>query len=103
MLNIYSSLPASWAMRFLKQEHGLNQIDYWCIYALFLNQDWEGVRTQLRYRSKKKRVMVHKFVPGDHYHVLDTKFDTLAEAQQYLTDEGWIYNGLKEVHVYRPE
>ena len=43
---------------------------------------------------------VSKFIPGDHYHVADRKFDTLEAAQEYIRSRGWRYAGLTEKHVY---
>jgi len=43
---------------------------------------------------------VYKYVPGDHFHVLDTKFDTLEEAKRHLVQNGYVYGGLELKHVY---
>lgn len=100
LMNVYASLPTRMALHFLSHEHGLNDIDYWCIYALHRNGDWEGVKTQLRYRSKRRVSYVTKFYPGDHYHCLGVKFDTYREAEEHLEQEGYICGGLKEQHTY---
>ena len=102
-MNIYASLPVGMAMRFLREEHGLNEVDYWCVMALFRNQDWEGVRKQLEYRSKKKVASATKFIPGKHFHALGKRFATLNEAIEHIEEKGFRYNGLREHFVYRPE
>lgn len=56
-----------------------------------------------RRKSTKPTRMVSKFVPGDHYHTLDQKFDTLQAAQDFLTRCGYSYGGLIEEHVYKTE
>src|SRR4051812_30340058 len=102
-MNTYSSLPIKMAMFLLQREHGLSEVEYWQVYSAFARQDWECVKKYLTWWGKRQSVHVSRFTPGEHYHVLGVKFDTLAEAQQHLEREGYNYAGLREVHVYRPE
>lgn len=51
----------------------------------------------------KPKINVSKFIPGEHYHVLNTKFDTLDDAINYLNAKGYQYAGLTETHVYKPD
>lgn len=60
---------------------------------VFIN-DW----TSSKYKTK---VNVSKFVPGDHYHVLGTKFDTLEQAIAHIRSQGHEYGRLIEKFVYR--
>jgi hypothetical protein len=53
--------------------------------------------------DRRPRVTVSKFTPGNHYHVLSVKFDTLEEAQQHLLSKGYQFGGLVEKHVYATE
>jgi hypothetical protein len=100
---IYASLPSRWAARLIAEDHCLGEVDYWCILALHLNQDWNGVRKQIAYRSKRKRAIVSKFTPGRHYHVLGEKFDRLADAISYLNEQGYGYGGFMEKFAYTSE
>lgn len=62
---------------------------------MFVN-DWSK-------RSNKPGCGVFKFNPGEHYHCLNEKFDTLDEAIANLKTKGYAYSGLTERHVYREE
>ena len=48
----------------------------------------------------KPRCRVSKFIPGEHYHVLDRKFDTYTAALGYAEQQGYVVEGLYERHVY---
>ena len=50
--------------------------------------------------SSKPRCRVSKFIPGEHYHVLDRKFDTYTAALGYAEQRGYVVDGLYEQHVY---
>ena len=43
------------------------------------------------YQAKERMPMtqVSKFVPGSHFYVFDTKFDTLEEAQRHAKSRGY--------------
>lgn len=54
-----------------------------------------------RDKSRWPTTTVSKFVPGDHYHVLDAKFDRLWEALAYADKRGYrVVLPVKETHVY---
>ena len=79
---------------------------YWMVYAALARQDYDCARQYVHDWSRPKlrpSEVVSKFVPGDHYHTLGDKFDTLDEAIQHLKRNGRAYAGLKEVHVYARE
>lgn len=44
---------------------------------------------------------ITKFQPGDHYHVLDRKFDTWSEANAYLEKQGYRRGISHTVYVPR--
>lgn len=76
---------------------------YYMLLSAFARKDAKAVRRFLRDwsgRSKQPRIAVSKFIPGDHYHVLDEKFDTLEAATAHLQKHGYVYGGLHEKHVY---
>lgn len=43
--------------------------------------------------------LVSRFVPGDHYHCLDTKHDTLSEAIEHIRRKGRVFGGIMEKHL----
>jgi hypothetical protein len=102
----------------------LSEIDYYRVRALFANGDVRGYLTALmdagaltyeeclRFagraadagivaRPKPKRSSISKWVPGDHYYALGVKFDTYAEAKNYLASQGYECLGLIEQYTYR--
>jgi hypothetical protein len=42
---------------------------------------------------------ISKYVPGDHYYVLDTKFDSYAEAADHARRHGFFSTSLHTVNV----
>lgn len=74
--------------------------------ACLNREDRVGFRKHLNYwwdwrgRDNRKLANVSKFIPGDHYHTLDTKFGTLAEAKEHITENGYIFGRFIEKHVY---
>lgn len=44
-------------------------------------EDWEHIA--------KRYTRVSKYEPGDHYYVLDTKFESLEEAIEHARELGW--------------
>lgn len=44
---------------------------------------------------------ITKFQPGDHYHVLDCKFDTWSEAEAYLKKCGYRRGQLHTIYMPR--
>ncbi len=74
-------------------------------------QDPAGIRCLLNYwwdwdRHPRQRVQtanVTKFNPGEHYHVLNEKFDSLARAQAYLRGKGYEFGQLIEQFLYGHE
>lgn len=55
--------------------------------------DWRGERHE-------KYASISKFIPGEHYHVLDAKFSTLAKARAHAIREGYLPGPLIEKRVY---
>lgn len=106
-LGVLGDLFAEYAASRLLSEYGIySNVYFWMLVSAFNRGDKEAVRrflTDWKEMARKPSAVVSKFVPGDHYHVLDTKFDTLEEAMEYLHRRGHNYGGLKETHVYKPE
>lgn len=74
---------------------------YWMIVSALTRQDGRAVVIFLQDWSKKRLTkIVTKFVPGAHYHVDDTKYDSLIEAKDHIKQSGYDYGGLIETHVY---
>lgn len=94
----------SYAVGSLLSHHGCwTEIRSWMLHSALARQDKRTARIYLqdwKAQDRRPKVKVSKFIPGEHYHVLDTKFDSLSEAQQYLFGRGYTYGGLNEVHVY---
>lgn len=63
---------------------------------MFIN-DWSK-RPQYR-----PRVIVSKFIPGEHFHCIGTKFDSLDDAISHLKQNGYEYEGLVEKFIYSTE
>jgi hypothetical protein len=84
--------------------HGCwTEIQSWMLHSALARQDKRTARIYLQdWKSQDRRptARVSKFIPGEHYHVLDTKFDSFGEAQRYLFARGYTYGGLQESHVY---
>ncbi len=79
---------------------------YWILRSCFSRGDIEKARIMVNDWSHKQpktgkpSANVSTFIPGDHYHVLGTKFDTLEQAISHLESKGYVYAGLIEKHVY---
>lgn len=84
---------------------------YWCLISRLHCQDEMGFRKHLNYwwdwdRESYRTVRVAdvtKFIPGEHYHTLNEKFNTLGEAKRHLMHEGYEFGTFKEIHVYQRE
>jgi hypothetical protein len=96
----YAGLPTGLAMTMISRQHGLNGIQYHSVFAAHARGDWVAVRRYLADWSNAQVVRVTKFHPGDHYHVLGIKFDTLDLARRHLEFEGCLFGGLDETFVY---
>lgn len=59
--------------------------------ALVLLTDWSG--------RGLPETDVSKFDPGDHYHTLGRKFDTLQDALHHLEERHYRYGGLRVVRI----
>ncbi len=44
----------------------------------------------------RAQLLAMGFVPGDHYHCLNVKFDSLEEAIKHLESQGYRYGGYQE-------
>lgn len=94
------------ARKLLSANDCYGECHYWMLRSAFARQDKEAVRKFLgdwKSRNRKPVAEVFKFVPGEHYHVLSRKFDTLDDAMNHLRDRGYRYGGLFEKHVYAKE
>jgi hypothetical protein len=64
--------------------------------AEILIRDWNVPQTP----KQRPKEWIHKWQPGDHYHVLDMKFDTEREARDYLDKNGYDCLGVDVRYVY---
>ena len=67
-------------------------------------RDVEAVRIFLHdwlYLDARPGQCAYKYVPGEHFYALNTKFNTLNEAISHLTARGYRYAGLHEERVQR--
>jgi hypothetical protein len=82
------------------------EVIYWSIVSALKRFDYECARRYVRdWASKGERLEppvwdVSKFVPGDHFHVNGTKFNTLKEATSYIASKGAKFGRVWEKHVY---
>jgi len=79
------------------------EIRYWLLMSALARQDKRTARIFLqdwKAQDRRPKAKVSKFTPGEHYHALGTKFDSLDEAQRYLFERGYTYGGFEETHVY---
>lgn len=83
-------------------------VRYYMLLAHVNTQDIAGCRELLNYwwdwsrgaRPGPVVVNISKFTPGEHYHVRDEKFNTMAEARAYIKQQGWEFGQFLEEHVY---
>lgn len=79
---------------------------WYMLRSAMAREDYEACRIYVNDWSRRRSPpseRVSKFIPGQHYHCLGEKFDTLDLAIRHLKLNGYAYGGLKEVHVYREE
>lgn len=79
---------------------------YWMVYSALARGDANTARMYVNDWSRPRlrpSEVVSRFVPGDHYHAMGERFETLDEAIRHLRLKGRTYAGLKEVHVYARE
>ena len=102
----------------------LPEVTYWRVKAMFANGDTRSYMTALKdagvvddrriqmYLARMSEAevkplvgqsYVYKWVPGDHFHVENERFDTLEEAQGYLAAKGIKFLGVQERFVYARE
>ena len=91
------------------QGYDQRECRYWMLMAHVNCQSPMGVRKHINYwwnwggERQKKFVDVHRYVPGEHYHCMDTKFDTLGEAKEHIQKNGGVFGKLHYKHVYAKE
>jgi len=88
-------------LRFLYKRYDYSEVQGYIIDALLMAQDYDQIEKLIvDWGFKKKEyVSVSKFDPGEHYHCLGVKFNTLEDAKKFIEEEGCVYNGLKIVYV----
>lgn len=82
--------------------HCWDDVRYWMLYSALARQDKRGARIYLqdwKAEDHKPKAHVSKFIPGEHFHVLDKKFSSLSIAQDYLSKRGYRYGGLHETYI----
>lgn len=86
---------------FLYGVTGLSEVRYWMIYSAVSRGDYRAAREYLAdAQGARPEARVYRWVPGDHYHALDGRFDTYDEARRHLESKGYRCLGLEERHVY---
>lgn len=53
--------------------------------------DWSG--------GAQPTALISRFIPGSHWHVLDTKFSSFDAARRHLEKQGYRYAGTRTVHA----
>ncbi len=99
----FSSYAAS---QLLREASCYDGTRYWILISNFNRGDTKNIRQYLddwRKQDHQPKKEIFKFTPGEHYHVMNTKFDSLDNAIDYLRQHGYAYAGLVEKHVYRTE
>lgn len=79
---------------------------FWLIVSAMVRKDADAVRVFLNDWSCSgggPLANVSKFTPGEHYHCLGAKFDSLEKAVIHIKSRGFRYGGLTEKHVYTGE
>ena len=77
---------------------------YYVLKSAMARQDWKGcLQFALDWSdpSSLPTADISRFQPGDHYHVLDTKFNTWIEALEYLEKNGYRRGSTHTVYVPR--
>ncbi len=94
------------AGRLLSRNSCWSECRYWMLVSALNRHDRVTARIYLHdwpAQDRKPKAKVSKFVPGDHWHVLGTKFDTLQEAIGYLQSRGYVYAGFSETYLPKVE
>lgn len=109
-LGIGEGLPfsahAAWALLEGLPEHPRcsRSAQYWMLRSAMAREDTDTCRMYVNDWSRppgRPSVTVSKFIPGQHYHCLDVKFDTLDEAIRHLRQMGYEYGGVYEHRIFR--
>lgn len=77
---------------------------YWLVYSALARGDARAVRVFVNdwsHQRGRPAANVTKWVPGDHYHTLGERFDTLEEAKEHLRKKGYEFGGFSETHAYK--
>ena len=82
------------------------EVRYWLVYSALNRGDVRAARVFVNDWSNHRSrpgARVTKWVPGDHFHTLGERFNTLDEAINHLRNRGYEYDGFSETHAYRQE
>ena len=100
---LYNGLPWMLYMAIHSEENlgALSQIQYEMVVSALLRGDEETAQEYFAdFKGEIRFATVSKFIPGEHYHVLGSKFDEYGDAVKYANERGFRVDGLKEVFVY---
>jgi hypothetical protein len=81
----------------------------WMLIAHINTEDTQGFRSHINYWFDWERQCprgiqnVSKFIPGQHFHTMGTKFDSLAEAVEHIEKNGGMLGRIIEQHFYSNE
>ena len=93
----------------LLRELGLwSEVRYWMLVSALSRQDAKCAKMYLidwntQDKDHRPSAVVSKFIPGEHYHVLGTKFNSLLEAKAHLNRKGYKFGGVEEKFLYTHE
>lgn len=82
----------------------------WMLISHINTEDKPGFRSLCNYwwdwdrlfGSRRGKIMnVTKYVPGDHFHAVNERFDTLNDAVRYIREQGYTFGRFDEVHIYK--
>ena len=94
------------ASRLTSLHHCYSEVRFWMLMSCFARKDKSTPRMYLidwMSQDMMPKACVSRFVPGNHFHALDCKFNTECEARDYLRSRGYDCTGLIEKHVYNRE
>jgi hypothetical protein len=78
------------------------EICYHLLISTMTRQDWDACRKFLLdwcQPHSKPAILVTRFQPGNHWHVLDTKYSTLDAARHHLEQKGYRFAGTQVVYA----
>ena len=81
----------------------------WILIAHINTEDIKGFRKHINYwfdwerQCPKGLHNISKFIPGEHFHTMGTKFNSMEEAVAHIEKNGGIVGRIIEKHFYSTE